>query len=241
LNQTCGPSIHTEVGLSIITPRIGTEANTIIDEAAIRAWRSETLLALHTSVEYINARHHLVNNLTVFLFHCLQVLLPEISEEDRESLLKSIAQMIIIPAVDLSEKFHISAKVFGFFRHGFPDGHPKIAQEVESFEFKDLHDSGRAVRQFQDGFDYHYITDISLGLYTRTIKGDMISTKKYLKKAQVLLAVIKPDKSYEMKKNTALGHIYRCVENYRAAHAEEIAKDIKPKSGGSIFKSFFEK
>jgi len=197
-------------------------------------------LALYISAEYINARHRLVNMLVVSLFECLQVLLPETSEEDRESLLKSLAQMIIIPAIDLSEKFHISSKVFRFFQRGAPDGHPTIREEQDSYDYKDLHDSGRAVRAFQKGFEYHYITDISPGLYTCTIKGDMISTKKYLKKAQVLLAVQKPDKCYDMQKDTALGHIHKCIEAHRKAYAQEMAKaDIKEKCEGSLFKRFF--
>jgi hypothetical protein len=209
------------------------------DEAAIRAWRSETLLALYTSAEYINERHQLVNMLVVSLFECLQVLLPETSKEDRESLLKSLAQKIIIPAIDLSEKFRISAKIFGFFRHGTPDSHHKNRPELERYNFKDLHDSGRAVKAFQRGFDYHYITDISLGLHCRTIKGDMVSTKQYLRNAEVLLAVQKPDKSYVMQKDTALGHIHRCIEAHNA-YAQEMAKlDIKPKRERSFFKSIF--
>jgi hypothetical protein len=215
-------------------------ADNMTDEATIRAWRSETLLALYATAEYINARQQLVERLVVSLFGCLQVLLPEASKEDPESLLKSLHQNIIIPAIDLSEKFHLSAKIFGFFRHGASDGHHKIRQELEFHDFKDLHDSGRAVRAFQQGLDYYYITDINPGLYSRTIVGDMKSTKKCLKKVQVLSAAQRPDKSYNMQGDTALGHIHRCWDARRKAYAQEMAKaDIKAKREIPLFKSFF--
>jgi hypothetical protein len=178
--------------------------------------------------------------LVVSLFGCLQVLLPEPSKEELQSLYNSIARTIIIPAIELSEKFHISSKLFGFFDYGAPDAHHKAGLEVDSYDFIDLHDSGRAVRVIQQGFNYHYITDISQGLYSCTIKGDMKSTKKYLKKGQVLLAVQKPGKCYTMQKDTALGHIQKCIEAHRKEYALEMAKeDVKAKREKSIFSRMF--
>jgi hypothetical protein len=178
--------------------------------------------------------------LVVSLFGCLQVLLPESSKEELQSFYNSLARTIIIPAIELNEKFNISSTLFGFFSHGVPDGHHSTGLELDIYDFKDLHDSGRAVRAIQEGFQYHYITDISQGLFSCTIKGDMKSTKKYLKKAQVLLAVQKPSKSYTMQKDTALGHIQKCIEAHRKEHALEMAKvDIKAKREKSIFGRIF--
>jgi hypothetical protein len=223
-NQVCGALSHTEVGFlytqcnsdNVCNP------NTIVDETAMRAWRSETLVALHATAEYATARQELVNEVVSSLLGCLQVLLPEASKEQFEVLQKTLTEAIVLPAITLSERFHASSKLFGFSGRGNITKRT-VKEDNEKHEFKNLHQTGKIVI-LQHGMDAQYITDICPGLFSRTIKGDEISTKKTLKRAQVLLAVQKPGVRMIAHADTALEHIYRCVEAQRKTEVKESAK-----------------
>ena len=133
------------------------------DQATLRAWRSDTLIALIATADYQNARRQHISKLASALCGCLQVLLPRASKEQLASLRKSLAEELIVPAMTLSEKFHVSAKRFSQNCRGQDSNTANWAKELEIYECRNLFDNGKEVRTFQAGVDCKYVIDICPG------------------------------------------------------------------------------
>jgi hypothetical protein len=206
------------------------------DHVAIRAWRSETLMAVTASSEYESARRQRIHELAASLCGCIQVLLPKATKEQLVLLQKSLAQDLIIPAIKLSEKFHVSGKLFTQLGRGLDDERANITQELERYECRNLLENGRMVKTLQSGVDCEYVMDICPGLYCSSLKGDAISAPKRLKKTQILVAVTRPGRSHILHEETALGHIYKSVQEYKIAENKEIErKELEAKQKSSWF------
>jgi hypothetical protein len=140
---------------------------------------------------------------------------PGASIEQLEALKKSLFQDLIIPAFKLSEKFHLSPKLFSLSCRGLHGDREKIAGELEMYDCRSVLENGKAVRMVQDGFNYQYVIDIYPALYSRTIKNHSFSPPKLLKKGQVLVAVTKQDTVYNLKGETAISLIYNAVQEHK--------------------------
>jgi hypothetical protein len=182
------------------------------DQATLRAWRSETLIALIATADYQNARRQNISKLASALCGCLQVLLPRASKEQLASLRKSLAEVLIVPAMTLSEKFHVSAKRFSQNCRGRDSDTANWAKELEIYECRNLLDNGKEVRTLQAGVDCKYVIDICPGLHCASLKAETLSPEKQLKRIQILVAVPRPDRSYSLSGETALSHIYKSIQ-----------------------------
>jgi hypothetical protein len=140
------------------------------------------------------------------------VLLPRASKEQLESLQKSLAEELIVPTMTLSEKFHISAKLFSQVCRGLEKDPADWAKEFESYECRNLLDNGKVVRTLKAGVDCKYVIDICPGLHCASLKVNTPSPAKQLKRIQILVAVGRPDRSCSLSGETALGHIYRSIQ-----------------------------
>lgn len=149
------------------------------------------------------------------LIQCLQVLLPQASREQLAALQKSALQDLIMPAIKLNEKFNLSAKLFTFSGRGIDGDRARASRELALYDCRNLFENGKAVKTLQPGVECEYVIDICPGLCCRTIKGDSVSGPKTLKKAQILVAVKRPDRPYKLQGETALGHIYRIVLDHK--------------------------
>lgn len=185
------------------------------DLATIRAWRSETLIALMATADYQSARRQRIIKLAFNLCGCLHVLLPHASKEQLASLQKSLDEDLIAPAMTLSEKFHTSAKLFSQGYRGLANDQVDWAKELESYECRNLLDNGKVVRTLQADVEYMYVIDICPGLHCASLKANELSPAKELKRIQILVAAAQPDRSYSLNGETALSHIYRRIQRSR--------------------------
>lgn len=185
-----------------------------IDQAAIRAWRSEMLTAILATTEYKEARRQRIIKLATFLCSSLKVLLPQASKRQLETLQKSIAEDLVSPAIALSEKFHLSAKVFSQNCRGSTDDMVISASDLEDYECCNLLENGRVVRTatLRPGVQCRYVLDICPGLYCSSVKATAAPPKQ-LKKAQILIAVLEPGMNFEsLAGETAISLIYKCIQ-----------------------------
>jgi len=120
-----------------------------------------------------------------------------------------------MPAMKLSEKFHISPKLFSLSSRGLDENRANITRELEMYDCRSLLENEKAVKMLQPGVDCQYVIDICRGLDCKSIKDDLVSAPKTLKKTQISVAVTRQDRSYSLKGDTALGSIYRSVQDHK--------------------------
>jgi hypothetical protein len=167
------------------------------------------------TAEYKNARRQRITKLASYLCGCMQVLLPRASKKQLEALQKSITEELIVPAITLSEKFHLSVKVFSRNERGFDGDSAIAARELEDYECRNLLENGRVIRAgtLLQGVQCRYVLDICPGLYCSSVKKATGAPAKMLKKPQILIAVLQPGMTYEsLAGETAIGHIYKCIQ-----------------------------
>lgn len=83
------------------------------------------------------------------------------------------------------------------------------------YDCRNLLENGKAVKVLPPGVDCEYVIDICPGLDCKSINGDLVSAPKILKKAQILVAVTRQDRSYSLQGDTALVSIYRSVQDHK--------------------------
>jgi len=133
-----------------------------------------------------------------------------------EGLRKSIAEELVSPAMALSEKFHLSAKIFSLNCRGSSSVSDLGVTEAElnDYECRNLLENGKVVRagSLRPGAQCRYILDICPGLFCSSVKATAAPAKQ-LKKAQILIAVLEPGKAYEsLAGETAISLIWKCIQ-----------------------------